>query len=296
MCFFSSMAADGSTPEDAPNEIIIEIFGTREGAELAVARLEANGIPCRIAADDCAGMLPNLSQAQGVRVLVPASKAAAARELLDLPPAPISETASAGAPKTPSRSRISFGQILFGIVLGALATWALQGGVPAKSATPRTTHYHYTDQGLKDEEWRYKDGHLVCHMVDRNLDGSFDQWTYYDADGKVMRSERDNNFDGRPDEFWTYSNNDLVAMEKDNDFNGVMDEFCTYKFSVPQQLDIKPNGSKFTTLREYLSNGVVTEIWRGGDSNGNFKEKVTYDPFFNPIHTNSSFQPLLSVP
>jgi hypothetical protein len=296
MWFFSSMAADDPTAGDTPNEITIKIFGTHDEACVAVALLKANGIACRIAADDCAGMLPNLTQAQGVRVLVPAPQAAAARELLDLPPAPVPETISASIPEIASRFKISLGQILFGIVVGALATWALQGGVPQKSPGPRTTHYHYADNGMKDEEWLYKNGRLVSHMIDRNLDGSFDLWTYYDADGNVERSERDNNFDGKPDEFWRYSNNDLVAMDKDNDFNGVLDEFCIYKFHIPLQLDIKPNGSKFTTLREFFSNGVLTEVWSGGDSNGNFKEKVSYDPFFNPIHTNSPFHSLLSVP
>jgi hypothetical protein len=28
---------------------------------------------------------------------------------------------------------------------------------------------------------------------------------------------------------------------------------------------------------------VLTEILRGGDSIGNFKEVVKYDPFFNPV-------------
>jgi hypothetical protein len=79
----------------------------------------------------------------------------------------------------------------------------------------------------------------------------------------------------------------LVSLENDTDFNGIADEFYTYKYHVPQQLDIKPNGSKFTTLREVFQNGVLTEIWRGGDSNGNFKEVVRYDPFFNPVSTNS---------
>lgn len=290
------MADDGSTAGNTPNEVIIKSFGTRDEAALAAARLEANGIACRIAADDCAGMLPNLSQAQGVRVLVPAHEAAAARELLDLPPAPVPETVFAGPPETVSSSKISFGQILLGIVLGALATWALQGGVPVKSTSWRTTHYHYADNGMKDEEWLYQGGRLTCHLVDRNLDGSFDLWTYYDADGYVERVEEDNNFDGKPDELWRYSNNALVAMEKDTDFNGVPDEFYTYKFRIPLQLDVKPNGSKFTTVREFLSYGVATEVWRGGDSNGNFKEKVSYDPFFNPIHTNFPFHSLLSVP
>src|SRR5690348_13415829 len=128
------MASDDSKPGDAPKEVTIKSFGTREQAELAMARLEANGIACRIAADDCAGFLPNLTQAQGVRVLVPGSSADAARELLDLPAAPVSETIIAGAsePVPPPSSKISIAQILFGIAVGALAMWALQGGVRPK--------------------------------------------------------------------------------------------------------------------------------------------------------------------
>jgi hypothetical protein len=292
------MAADGFHSGDAPHEVVIKSFGARAEAELAMALLEANGIACRIAADDCAGMLPNLSQAQGVRLLVTAQEADAARELLDLPPAPMPETtfANASEPARPVSSKISIAQILLGIVVGVLSMWALQGGAPYKPVSPRTTHYHYTDNGMVDEEWLYKNGRLDCHMVDRNLDGSFDHWSYYDDEGNLSRSDQDNNFDGKPDEIWKYSNNVLIRMEKDTDFNGVSDEFVTYKFRIPEQIDFKPNGSTFTTVREFLSNGIVTEIWYGGDSNGNFKEKVAYDAFFNPIHTNTSFYPLLIVP
>lgn len=289
------MAADDAKPSGAPDEVIVKTFGTREEAALAAARLEANSIACRIAADDCAGMLQNLSQAQGVRVLVPVSKVEEARELLNLPPAPIPEPILGGSPDSAPSSKISLVQILIGIVLGSIAMWALQGGVSPKPAGPRTTHYHYADNGMVEEEWLYKNGRLDCHMVDRNLDGSFDYWAYYDEEGQVDRAEKDNNFDGKPDELWKYLNNSLVSMEKDDDFNGVPDEFVTYKYGIPERIDIKPNGSKFTTTREFLSHGIVTEIWYGGDSNGDFKEKVAYDPFFNPTVTNSLFH-LLSVP
>ena len=57
-------------------------------------------------------------------------------------------------------------------------------------------------------------------------------------------------------------------------------------------MDMKPNGSKFATQRWLYQNGVLTEILRGGDSNGNFKEDVHYDPFFNPIPIN--FTPISS--
>jgi hypothetical protein len=124
---------------------------------------------------------------------------------------------------------------------------------------------------------------LAEFLEDRNLDGAWDHWVHYDAYGQMISSELDNNFDGKPDEWWTYSRNGTDTLKKDNDFNGVPDEFVTYKHQMAQQLDMRPNGSKFTTTREIFQNGVLTEILRGGDSNGNFKEDVHYDPFFNPM-------------
>lgn len=200
-------------------------------------------------------------------------------------------------------SNIAIGQIVLGavvgIVLGVLASHFVHPPPPtpqAQAARQRVTHYHYAENGMKDEEWEYKEGRLVCHKRDRALRGAYDYWAYYDAQANVTRVEEDNNLDGKPDQFWMYSNNAVVSMERDNDFNGMPDEFLTYKARFPVQLDIKPNGSTFTTVREVFSNGILTEIWRGGDSNGNFREVISYDPMFNPIKTNVPFHPLLSAP
>jgi hypothetical protein len=99
----------------------------------------------------------------------------------------------------------------------------------------------------------------------------------------MSSSEYDNNFDGKPDEWGTYSNDGTDTFQKDTDFNGIPDEFYTYKYQIIQQTEMKPNGSKFPTEKEIFKNGVLTEILRGGDSDGNFKEDIKYDPFFNPI-------------
>jgi len=185
-----------------------------------------------------------------------------------------------------------------GILLGVLAAYFIRPrplALPTAPARARTTHYHYTENGMKDERWVYKEGRLFSHDIDRNLDGDFDYWAYYDNAGYVIRVEEDDNFDGKPDEFWRYSNGEITGMEKDTDFNGVPDEFYAYRFHLPVQEDIRPNGSRFTTTRILLSNGIVTEIWRGGDSNGNFREKIAYDHFFNPLQTNAEYFPLLPV-
>lgn len=271
------------------NTVTVRTFSSHEAAELAAAKLEAHGIECWINADDCGGMYPNLTAPGGVRLLVRASDAEAATALLNAQasPAEISqieaEAAASSPPETVPLKKLSWGQILFGIVMGVLlclfCQWTNKLGTK--------TFYHYTRDGKCYEALVYRDGHLVEFLQDRNLDGIWDHWTYYE-NGRVVRSEYDNNFDGKPDETWTFSNGCPVTLEQDTDFNGIPDEFCTYKNGVIQQADWRPNGSKFTTTREIFQNGVLTEIWRGGDSNGNFKEDVRYDPFFNPISINAN--------
>jgi hypothetical protein len=283
------MASDATNdgPHDEEKTVTIRTFGDHEAAELAVANLEAHGIACWINADDCGGMLPSLTASGGVRLLVHASDVEAAIALLAAQVSPTeinqieTEAVASSPPEPVSPQKLAWGQILFGIVIGVLLCLLYQW----VNTLGTKTHYYYTKDGLCDEAWVYRYGHLAEHLQDRNLDGVWDYWAYHEH-GFVVRTELDNNFDGKPDETWTYSNGDLVSMEKDTDFNGVPDEFCTYKHHILQQADMKPNGSKFTTTREIFQNGVLTEIWRGGDSNGNFKEVVRYDPFFNPISTN----------
>jgi Putative prokaryotic signal transducing protein len=62
--------------------VTIQTFGSREAAELAASNLRAHGIECWIQADDCGGMLPNLSAAGGVQLLVRDSDTEAALALL----------------------------------------------------------------------------------------------------------------------------------------------------------------------------------------------------------------------
>jgi hypothetical protein len=288
--FFGKVMAPESAnggPHDEVKTATIRTFSSHQAAELAAANLEAHGIRCWINADDCGGMLPNLTTAGGVRLLVRISDTETAIALLDAQVLPTeidqmeTETAAVAASETIPRKKLALGQIFIGIVVGVILCLLYQWN----SKLGTKTYYHYTADGKRDEAWVYRDGHLAEHLQDRNLDGVWDYWAYHEH-GVVVRSELDNNFDGRPDETWTYSNGDLVSMEKDTDFNGVPDEFCTFKYHILQQEDMKPNGSKFATEREIFRNGVLTEIWRGGDSNGNFKEVVRYDPFFNPISTN----------
>jgi hypothetical protein len=278
---------------DEVKRTTIRTFISHESAELAAANLKAHGIQCWINSDDGGGMMPYLTAPGGVRLLVRASDAEAAIALLDAQASPaeinqieIEATASTPAGNSPVK-KLAMGQIGFGILSGIvigillclLYQWVNTLGIQA--------HYHYGTDGKPDEAWIYHNGDLMEYRQDRNHDGEWDHRTYYER-GRIIRSEYDNNFDGKPDIWWTFSADETDTVQMDTDFNGIPDEFDIYKNAMPQQIDIRPNGSKFTTTREIFQNGVLTEILRGGDSNGNFKEDVHYDPFFNsmPIDFN----------
>ena len=274
---------------DEVKTLTICIFGNHETAELAAANLTAHGIECWVSADDCGGMYPNLTAAAGVRLLVRASDAESAVALLNAQASTAEinqieiEAVASAPPETVPPKKLVWGQIVAGIVVGIILClffqWANKLGT--------RTHYNYGRNGRPDEARIYKNGYLMEFRQDRNHDGEWDYRSYYDGYGNRIRSEYDNSFDGKPDVFYTYSNKELVSMERDTDFNGTSDEFCTYKNDILLQVDMKPNGAKYTTVREIFKNGVLTEEWSGGDSDGNFKAVVGYDPFFNPISTNN---------
>jgi hypothetical protein len=265
----------------------IRTYSSHEAAQLAASNLEAHGIKCWVNADDCGGMYPNLTAAGGVRLSVRTADAEAAITLLnaEVSPAEINqietEAVASAPPETGPLKKLAWIQILFGIVAGIILCLLYQ----SVSNFGTKAYYHYV-HGKMNKKWIYRNGYVTEFSEDRNLDGVMDYWVHYDAYGRESSAEYDNNFDGKADEWWTFSDDGTDTLQKDNDFNGIPDEFCVYKNRIIQRMDMRPNGSKFTTTREIFKNGVLTEILRGGDSNGHFKEDVHYDPFFNPIPIN----------
>ncbi|HEY5043716.1 MAG TPA: hypothetical protein VIK53_17220 [Verrucomicrobiae bacterium] len=270
--------------------VTIRLYGNHEAAALAAANLKAHGFDCWVSADDCGGMYPSLTVAGGVRLHVRASDAEAATALLDSPVTggenykeEVEDVLNLPTQNAAPR-KLAIGQIFAGLIIGFILALI----VSSQPKNGKQIQYHYAHSGKVDGEWIYQDGHLAEYQEDRNQDGKWDVWVHYDETGERQRTEEDNNFDGKPDAFWTYSNGDLVSIERDTDFNGIPDEITTYKNHILQQVDMKPNGTSYSTKRYKFKNGVLTEEWRGGDSTGKFKEIVLYDPFGNPISTNAN--------
>jgi len=281
------MASEPTDSHDEVKRVTLRIFIIHDTANIARSNLEAHGIECWISADDCAGWYTNLTAPGGVRLLVRAADAERAMALLEAEASPAeinqieAEAVASAPPKTVPLKNLAWGQIAFGIITGVILCLLYQS-----VTTIGTKTYHHRVHGKIDKEWLYRDERLAEFSEDRNLDGMMDHWAHYDQRGELSKSEYDNNFDGKADELWTFSDRGADTVQRDTDFNGVPDEFSTYKNEMIQQVDMKPNGSKFITMREIFQNGVLTEIWRGGDSEGHFKDVVRYDPFFNPISTN----------
>jgi hypothetical protein len=92
------------TSHEADAEIArvpVALAGSRIEAELIVGMLRSNGVRAVLSADDAGGQEPPL-QIAGVRVLVPPSDEAPARELLAEAEAQADAEAESGAEDTPS--------------------------------------------------------------------------------------------------------------------------------------------------------------------------------------------------
>ena len=270
--------------------LTVRLFGSHEAANIAAAKLETHGLQCWVSSDDCGGWYSNLTPAEGVRLKVRAEDFAEATGLLEAEPSTdeinqLEAAALAAAPiKSDPPKQLAWLQIGIGVLLGIFLCLFFQG----RSEMGKQTHYAYTDDGKCYEAWLYRDGLLVEVLKDRSLAGRWDAWVYYEH-GLPVRAAYDENHDGKPDLWVTYSNGSPVSAEQDTDYNGIPDLFLTYKNGVVQQLDVRPNGLKFTLTRLIYQNGQMTEIWRGGDSHGDFNTFEKYDPFFNEVESTHHY-------
>ena len=68
--------------------VVVATFGDRQEAELARGALEAAGIDAMVRSDDCEGLRPGLTFSNGAQLIVRASDADTAREILGTPAKP----------------------------------------------------------------------------------------------------------------------------------------------------------------------------------------------------------------
>jgi hypothetical protein len=169
-------AAESIKPEDQKRSLTLRIFPDHEAAQIAAAKLRAHSVECWVNADDCAGMYPNLTAAEGVRLNVWEEDETFANAVLVAKPTPEEnkqiEIAAVLSPPPPAeaKKKLAWGQITVAFLLGLAASLLYQW----QAGPTNVTHYHYTADGKRDRAWIYRGGHLIECDEDRNLDGAWD--------------------------------------------------------------------------------------------------------------------------
>jgi hypothetical protein len=293
-----SQTTNNGGAKDPGAVVTVKTYATEVAAQAAAACLEANGIRCQLAADDCGGMLSAMDNYSGVKLIVAAADATAARDILGLEgvPEPVPEgveprgksAAKELKPSSKSSGRPFLLIVAFLLGVAATLTWGWLERVGTRTHESDT----YGD-GRVDHREIWRNGHLVETEDDRNGDGRMDDWASYDG-GLPVRSAVDENFDGRVDAWTTFVRRFPSESQLDTDSNGVPDVTITYKFGQTVRADYQPNGTNVVTVRDLYENGLLVEELRDTDWDGYFDVSVKYDALLNPIQTN--YLRLLSAP
>jgi hypothetical protein len=127
-------------------------------------------------------------------------------------------------------------------------------------------------QAPKDQRARYKnlrrDG-LKVQDFDLNQDDKPDQWKLANAE-RVLRTERDFNFDGNPDIYlYLNSQGDVIEEEMDLDVDGVIDVVNYYRSGALHRKEMSADFTgHFTVIKFYDPNGKLSRVERDRDNNG----------------------------
>ena len=281
-------------PPASDDAVELQVFTNPDSANLARGILEANGIECWLAADDCGGMLAAVDLVRGIKLLVRSESATVARELLKAEVVPELESIPpqlSPPPLPASGFKLSLPQIILGVFLGIVLCLLYQ-----KASKLGTKTYRYDTNGDRkvDVVWVYRNGECIEVDEDRNFDGRMDAWTYYGAGYRRSSAVADNNFDGAPDVWWSYTNGIPATARSDTDFNGTPDVTYFFKDEVVIRSDWQPNGTNVITLRQIFRHGFLVSESRDTNMDGTFDVTIQFDAFQNPVSANA-FN-LLSTP
>lgn len=273
-----------------PGAVTLKVFGTAAAAETVAGLLESNGIACWLQADDCGGMLTPLDAAQGVKLLVRPAEADTAKALLNAAPDVKNETTSANSPSSEASLAPVAGPQKFSLlqIVAAAIVGIVLGLLYQRVSTLGTKSYPYDadGDGRTDQTMRFRDGQLIEQAFDRNFDGQFDSWYYYEDGYQLTAARADDNFDGEADIIWNYKNGRLATSSADTDFNGTPDVTYFYKYEQCTKGEWRPNGTNVISLQQLFRNAQLVEESRDTDMDGSFDVTIRYDAFSNPTATN----------
>jgi len=285
--FASETVGPHRRAEAQPNalSVVLCTLASSLDAQIAAKHLGDSGIPVVVNADDCGGLLPQLSIVGGYRLLVAEADLPLAQEALHEIEERFGLKAGASArdvgglqvdraPSKPKPYLVMLGLFLLGGVLGWLGHYAqaLQrsySGVDTRD---------FNDDGRADAWYTYRHGQCVEFSVDRNFDGKPDAWTFYQG-GQALSAQEDGNFDGKLDLWITYSNEVVSSVRFDSDFDGKPDGETRWKFGLPNETIFLASNKLGYWKRDFWTNGVLRESVVDRNRDGTLDERVLFDPF-----------------
>jgi len=174
--------------------------------------------------------------------------------------------------------------------VGFLVGYVVRGHLAFGPKGQAVNQFDDNEDGKADGETVFTNGIAVLRRHDRNFDGKWDEWQWFDESGRVVRSEQDNNFDGLVDGWVTYHFNQPVFSKHDVDGNGVPDLVVLYKDTLPSVLLCLPNAGKNHCLVQFFEHGIVREEYSDSNGNGLLDTKRSFD-VFGRLDSKQTFSP-----
>ena len=246
-------------------------FRTEQEAEIAALRLKELGIQHEVVKSD-GGPFPSMTDIYGYTILADGPDTEAAKKALESKTYGIQDTEE--SPKTESVEAVPvsskwlmYGGFAIGIIVGCSLLWGYLSIKRYMTKFDRTVNWDYS----------YRD--VLMSMQDRNKDGKWDTWVYWDGN-ITKRGKYDNNFDGEPDVWYERIRNDSSVNRIDFDWDGKPDGTCEMRYEVPLVWHSHP-GDGPTIRDDYYQDGILAYSLLDTDSSGCFDTKREYDRFGN---------------
>lgn len=236
------------------------------------------GISARVDGEFLAGAGGELPLGSAIKVRVDPSRAAEAREVIDEwqrqqpPPDPVPASSSAPARRSPWITPLWF---IGGIMIGGLLMLAALR-VPATRDSA-----DWDGDGRVDETYYYSGQVLDRTEYDRNADRQVDLRWIYDYQGIPKRMESDDNFDGHFEWQSEIKRGSVVRSEMDEDDDGRPELVQRYRHGVLISTDIY-DGDKLVVRETYGNSRLVSREY-DQDGDGAFERRVEFDAIGDPV-------------
>ncbi|MGM0557684.1 MAG: hypothetical protein ACQEVA_14970 [Myxococcota bacterium] len=158
------------------------------------------------------------------------------------------------------------------LLIGTFACGSIGCGKKDEAAKDSESAKQAAQSATADQR-RKRHGNLRDNLekenFDLNEDGEPDQFHYRDGE-RLIRVERDMNFDGKTD-LWQYTDDsgNIVEEEMDLDLDGKVDLVAYYKDGVISRKEMSVNfDDKFTIVKLYNKKGNLLRVERDQDGDG----------------------------